>query len=463
MDLDGTLLRTDLLHESILLLLRVKPLCLFLLPFWLFRGKARLKREVARRVRIDAAFLPYDPRVIEYLRTTKARPRVLCTAADELLARPVADHLQLFELTLASDGQRNLEGRAKAEALVERFGERGFDYTGNSPADMFVWPHARRARVVNAPTALARRAAAVTEVESHWPSTASRPAAWLKAIRPHQWLKNLLVLAPLLAAHRFTDPVAASQALLAFAAFSLCASGVYLLNDLLDLPSDRRHPRKRQRPFAAGALPVLHGLIAAPLLAASGFALAWLCSPAFLLVLVVYYSATLAYSLHFKTVHMLDVLLLAGLYTIRIVGGAVAIGVPLSFWLLAFSMFLFLSLAMLKRYTELHGLSTAGITQAAGRGYAGDDLPLLQSLGGSAGYLAVLVLALYINSAESVELYSRPQLLWLLCPLLLYWVSRAWSLVRRGRMHDDPVVFAATDRVSLVVAALFAAVVLGAI
>jgi len=462
-DLDGTLLRTDLLHESVLLLLRGNPLYLFLLPVWLFGGKARLKREVARRVRIDAASLPYDPRVVEHLRSTPARPRVLCTASDELLAQPVAEHLGVFEQILASDGRVNLGGEAKAEALVARFGDGGFDYIGNSAADLHVWRHARRARVANASATLARRAAAVSVVESHWQAQAAGPAAWLKAIRVHQWLKNLLVFVPLLAAHRFADPAAASQALVAFFAFCLCASGVYVLNDLLDLPSDRRHPRKRLRPFASGELLLLHGMVAAPLMTLAGFALAWLCSPAFAAVLGVYYAATLAYSLRLKRVHMLDVMLLAGLYTIRIIGGAVAAGVPLSFWLLAFSMFVFLSLAMLKRYTELFALPESGQAEASGRGYAGGDLPLLQSLGGASGYLSVLVLALYINSPESLAIYSRPQMLWLLCPLLLYWISRAWSLVRRGRMHDDPVVFAATDRVSLVVGWLFALVVLGAI
>ena len=462
-DLDGALLRTDLLHESVLLLLRKNPLYLFALPVWLLGGKAGFKRQVAQRVRIDAETLPYDRRLLEHLRDTPRRPRVLCTASDELLAGPVAEHLRLFEEVLASDGRVNLGGAAKAKALVARFGDRGFDYTGNSAVDLHVWRHARRARVVNAPESLARRAAAVTLVDAHWPAQAVTVSAWIKAIRVHQWIKNLLVFVPLVAAHRFLDPAAASAALLAFLAFGLCASGVYVANDLLDLQSDRQHPRKRQRAFASGRIPILHGMVAVPLLTFAGFVLSWLVTPLFTLVLAIYWLATLGYSLRFKRVEMLDVTVLAGLYTVRIIAGAVAIAVPLSFWLLAFSMFIFLSLAILKRYTELAVMLADGRVQASGRGYATADLPLLQSLGGASGYIAVLVLALYINSPDSIELYSRPHVLWLLCPLLLYWISRAWAMAHRGRMHDDPVVFAVTDRVSQGVALLFALVVFGAI
>ena len=462
-DLDGTLLRTDLLYESVLSLLRANPLFFFALPLWLLRGKANLKRQIASRVSLVSEVFPTDERVLEYLRGSTNQTRILCTASDELLARPIVEHLGLFDEIIASDGTRNLGGQTKAAELVQRFGERGFDYMGNSGTDLAVWKHARRAWIVNAPASLAVAASRLTEVAGHLPAQRGGWATWLRAIRIHQWLKNLLVLVPLLAAHAFLDPAALLSAALAFASFSLCASGVYVLNDLLDLPSDRNHPRKRLRPFAAGDLKIAHGLVAAPLLTVLGFALAWVCSPAFMAVLAVYYVVTLAYSLHLKSIHMLDVMMLAALYTIRIIGGAVAIGVPLSFWLLAFAMFVFLSLAMLKRYTELLLVVATSEAKLSGRGYESGDLPLLLAFGGAAGYLSVLVLALYIDSPASVDLYSRPQVLWLLCPLLLYWISRAWSLVRRGRMHDDPVVFAVTDRVSQVVALLFLVVVLGAI
>ncbi|MGE8284212.1 MAG: UbiA family prenyltransferase [Stenotrophomonas lactitubi] len=461
-DLDGTLLDSDILYESLLQLLARNPLYLFLLPFWLLKGKAALKRKIAARVTLRPELLPYNPDVLALLRSTPQRPRVLCTASDALLVAPIAEHLGLFEQVIASDGRRNLSGPHKAEALVASFGERGFDYAGNGTVDLAVWQRAAGAWVVNNDARLARAAARETTVHAHWPAPA-RTRAWVKALRPHQWLKNLLVLVPLLTAHRFLEPDAVSQAVLAFAAFSLCASGVYLLNDLFDLQADRQHPRKRLRPFAAGRLPLLHGLLAAPLLTATGLLLAWLCSPAFAGVLMLYYALTLAYSLRLKRVVMLDVVLLAGLYTVRIIGGTIAIGAELSFWLLAFSMFIFLSLALLKRYTELHAVLARGKTSASGRGYGVEDLPLLQSLGAASGYIAVMVMALYINSPESIELYRHPKLLWLICPVLLYWVSRAWVVAHRGDMHDDPIVFAATDRPSQVVAVLCALSALAAI
>ena len=464
-DLDGTLLRTDLLHESLLALLSRNFLYLFLLPIWLLKSKAGFKREIARRVALAPEMLPCDERVLELLRTTPQRPRVLCTASDALLVEPLARHLGLFEEVLASDGRTNLGGTAKAAALVERFGERGFDYAGNAPVDMKVWARADGALVVNAPLRIARAADKVAAggTKAHLPAARGGLRVWAKALRLHQWLKNLLVLVPLLSAHRFLEPPAIAQTFGAFVAFGLCASGTYLLNDLLDLAPDRLHPRKRRRPFAAGTLPIRNGLLALPLLVLAGFALAWAIGPAFALALLAYCVMTLAYSFKLKRIVMIDVVMLAALYTVRIVAGAVAIDQPLSFWLLAFSMFIFLSLALLKRYTELNSVRSSGKEKAAGRGYGTADLPLLQSLGAAAGYISVMVLALYINSPESLKLYTRPQVLWLLCPLLLYWISRAWVIAHRGHMHDDPVVFAATDRGSQIIVLLFVVVALAAL
>jgi 4-hydroxybenzoate polyprenyltransferase len=463
-DLDGTLLQTDLLHESVLALLSRNLLYVFLLPFWLLKGKAGFKREIARRVEIAPASLPYDERIVDLLRTTAQRPRVLCTASDLLLAEPIAQHLGLFDEVIASDGHTNLSGSAKAAALVQRYGERGFDYAGNAPVDLKVWAHASGAIVVNAAESLARNAARTGSlVRGHLPRSRPGLRAWAKALRLHQWLKNLLVLVPLLAAHRFLDPTAIVLAAGSFVAFGLCASGTYLLNDLLDLAPDRLHPRKRRRPFAAGILPIRHGLLVLPLLVMAGFVIALAIGPAFALALLAYCAMTLGYSFKLKRIVMVDVVMLAALYTVRIVAGAVAINQPLSFWLLAFSMFIFLSLALLKRYTELDSARNSGKEKAAGRGYGTADLPLLQSLGAASGYISVMVLALYINSPESLRLYSRPQVLWLLCPLLLYWVSRAWIIAHRGRMHDDPVVFAATDHGSQIIGLLFVFVALVAL
>lgn len=462
-DLDGTLLRTDLLHESIISLLARNPLFLLLMPFWLLRGRAAFKRQIASRVSLDPESLPYDERVIELVRSSRARPRVLCTASDEAAARQIANYLGLFERVIGSDGHQNLSGRRKAEALTREYGNRGFHYAGNAHVDLHVWEYARGGWVVNGSSNLAGAASRRCEIYEFWPGPSKSIKTWLQAIRLHQWLKNLLVFVPLLAGHLFLKPVALSDAVMAFVAFGLCASGVYVLNDLLDLPADRKHPRKKFRPFASAKLPLLHGVLVAPILALCGFGLAYWCSPTFALVLGAYYLMTLSYSLKLKRITMIDVVLLAGLYTVRIIGGAAAIGAPLSFWLLAFSMFLFLSLALVKRYTELVTMLGTGKTNAHGRGYTVDDIPLIQSLGAAAGYICVLVLAFYINSPESFALYHRPQVLWLLCPVLLYWVSRVWMVAHRGAMNDDPVIFAVTDRVSQLVIALCGLILLWAI
>ncbi|MBH1448721.1 hypothetical protein B9Y75_14270 [Stenotrophomonas maltophilia] len=462
-DLDGTLLRTDVLYESFLALLAKNPLYVLLIPFWLLKGKAALKRELAQRVALPPESLPYDERVLQILRTTSQRPRVLCTASDELLVAPIAEHLGLFEEVMCSNGRQNLAGHRKAEALVARFGEKGFDYLGNGSVDLDVWRHAASAMVVNGPAALSRRARDVVEVTDVLPPATAGLRTWVKALRIYQWMKNLLVLVPLFTAHRILDPEAGAQAIIAFLAFGLCASGVYVLNDLLDLTPDRMHPRKRNRPFAAGRIPILHGLLAAPLLTIGGLAIAFACSWQFAAVLAGYYTMTLSYSLKLKRIVMIDVILLAALYTVRIIGGSVAIGAEMSFWLLAFSMFIFLSLALLKRFAELESAKLSGKQTAIGRGYNVSDLSLIQSLGTSAGYIAVMVLALYINSPASLVLYHHPQVLWLLCPVLLYWISRVWLVAHRGHMHDDPIVFAVTDRASQIVGAVGVLVVLGAI
>lgn len=463
-DLDGTLIHSDLLLESALALLKRNPLYLFVLPFWLLRGRAHLKRCIAQRAGVDIAMLPWNTRVLDLLAAERTqRPIVLCTAADGTLAEAVAQHIGGFARVMASDGTRNLSGHHKAEALVATYGERGFDYAGNSAKDIAIWAHARQAYVVNAEAGVAARASRVSQVAGILPRKAAGLRVWLKALRLHQWAKNVLVFAPLLAAHKLLQPSAVAHAVAAFLIFGVCASGVYVLNDLLDLAADRAHPRKRNRPFAAGRLPLAGGIALAPVLTIAAFVSAAFLSPHFALVLFGYYIITLAYSFKLKQIAMLDVLVLAALYTLRIIAGTVAIDVASSFWLLAFSMFLFLSLALLKRYTELVAQQGAGEVHARGRGYAVADAPLLGAMGGASGYLSVLVLALYVDSAASAALYRHPQFLWLLCPLLLYWVSRIWLIAHRGAMRDDPVIFAVTDWVSRGVLVLGALVVIAAI
>lgn len=445
-DLDGSLIHSDLLYESLLELLHRRPWIMLWLPFWLLRGIAYLKQQVALRVSLDPSRLPYDLRLLERLRELHGqRPLLLCSGADERLARSVAEYLGLFGETLASNGRLNLTGPRKVRLLNQRFGIRGYDYVGNQRADLAVWREAREAWVVNAGLRLANAARQLCPCALYLPPQHVEWQQWLKALRPHQWLKNLLIFTPLLAAHRFLDGAAWQAALLAFAAFSLCASAMYLVNDLLDLKSDRQHPRKRHRPFAAGSLSLAKGMLAAPALIGASLVLATELPGRFTLFLLLYGCSTLLYSFLLKRMAMLDVVTLAGLYTLRIIAGAAAIGTPLSFWFLAFSMFLFLGLAMAKRYTELLVMHENGHTHALGRAYVVADLPLIQALGGASSYLAVLVLALYIHSDEGSSMYREQEALWLLCPLLLLWVSRIWMKAHRGLMNDDPLIFAASD------------------
>jgi 4-hydroxybenzoate polyprenyltransferase len=357
----------------------------------------------------------------------------------------------LFDQVIATDLEINLKSTAKAQALVERFGDGGFDYVGNDWPDLQVWARARIAHVVDAPASLLSRAQAQGNVGQVFNSNMpSKLVSMFKAMRLHQWMKNLLVFVPLMAAHQYADTQRDALALMAFVIFSLTASSVYLLNDLVDVQDDRHHARKRKRPFASGALSLITGWAAWPVLLLVAVVLsAWLMPVLFSVCLGVYFVLTVAYSLHLKQFAVVDVLTLASLYTLRIIAGAAAIDVAVSFWLLLFSMFIFLSLALIKRYSELKVARDAGKTGALrGRGYEPDDLELVSSLGGSSGFIAVLVLALYIQDGQAAHLYATPQVIWLACPVMLFWISRAWLIAHRGRMHDDPIVFALKDKVS---------------
>jgi 4-hydroxybenzoate polyprenyltransferase/phosphoserine phosphatase len=464
-DLDGTLVETDLLIESIARLVRQEPLALLALPGWLLKGRAYLKRQIANQVEIDPALLPYRSALLEYLRAQhdKGRSVVLATASDKRLASQVASYLKLFDRVLASDGITNLSGERKRARLVDEFGERGFDYVGNESRDLAVWSSARKAIVVNGNARLLRAVAKVSEGESRFAGHRASFRDYLSALRPEHWLKNLLVFLPLFASHLFFDPVLVARTFVAFVAFCCCASGGYLLNDILDLQADRRHPQKRLRPFASGRVPVAFALFMAPALVVVGWVLAAALSWILLAVLVVYVVMTLAYSLALKRVALLDILVLASLYTLRLVGGSAAIDVPPSVWLLGFSMFLFTSLAFIKRYAELVIMRTVEGEQATARGYQLSDAELLAAKGTASGYASVLVLALYIASGAVRALYSRHQLIWFVCPLLLYWLGYLWLIAHRGKMFHDPLVFALRDRTSRVLIMLMLAIFLLAI
>ena len=456
-DLDGTLIHTDMLHEYAIRLLRDKPHFVSAIPFWLLGGKALLKQKLASHVDAEISSLPFNQQLIDWLQSQKdlGRRLVLCTATDISIAKMIADHLKLFDDVIASDGIQNLAGKNKANALVEKYGENGFDYVGNSSVDLLVWEKSKQGVVVNGSSKLVQQASLVTEIEHVISKAKNSFKTWIKVFRLHQWIKNVLIFVPIFAAYQVITSELWINLGLAFLSFSLCASSVYIANDLLDLESDRAHPRKCSRPFASGQIPIWMGAILAPILIFSSFAIAQHVGGSFLPWLVVYFGLTCAYSWGLKRLVLLDCLTLAILYTLRIVAGAAAVSVPLSFWLLAFSIFLFFSLAFIKRYAELQAHPEGDAKKVHGRGYYFADAPLVQQLGVTSGYAATLVLALYLNSENVIKLYRTPEIIWGAVPLMLLWISWMWLKAHRGLMHDDPIVFAIKDKVSILIGALF--------
>jgi 4-hydroxybenzoate polyprenyltransferase/phosphoserine phosphatase len=478
-DLDGTLVKSDTLVDSTLVLARHHPAELLNLPRWLVQGKAALKQHITAAVQLDVAHLPYNRELLQYLEQqhSTGRPLYLATAAYDVLAQRIADHLGLFDGVLASDSKINLAGNNKLLALQSRFGD-NFSYIGNALPDLVLLKSCRQPMVANPTPALrsALRSAGITPVRT-FTEQVSPFKAWPKAIRIHQWAKNFLIFLPLLLAHAWAPGLLAG-ALLAFFSFGLCASATYIVNDLLDLESDRHHPSKRRRPFASGDLSALSGVLVILVFLAASLALALLVphviaalSPALALVrplhflewLTIYAVTTLAYSLRLKRAVMVDVIVLSGLYTIRIIAGSAATGVAVSTWLASFSIFFFLSLAFVKRFAELENLRERGGAQASGRGYHVADIEQLRSFGSASGYVSVAVLTLYISNLDAAQLYHHTNRLWLLVPVLLLWLSRLWLEASRGQLDEDPVVYAITDRRSLLLGVLVLAIVLSAL
>ena len=450
MDLDGTLLKSDMLYESFWSAIGGNWRTPFLSMVALGRGKAALKDYLRSAAEIDVSTLPYDEVVVAYIQAYRQQGgRVaLVTASNQILADNVAEHLQIFNEVNGSDDTHNLKGASKAAFLIERFGRNAFEYMGDAHADLLVWEASKKIVTVNVAPSLRQKAEDLGKPIEHLVTKAKSIHPYINALRPHQWLKNSLIFLPMLASHQL-DLATFCSSLLAFVAFSLVASSVYVLNDLLDLNADRAHPRKRLRAFASGAVPIAHGgYLALSLLLGGALVAAFFGGWAFFLVLSAYYVLTTAYSLTLKRRIVLDICVLAVLYTMRILAGGVATGVELSVWLFAFSIFFFFSLAAVKRQAELVDMAERGTITAKGRGYHIEDLPIISMVGLTAGYISVLVMALYVNSPAVRELYALPDALWGICCVLLYWLTRMVLLTHRGSMHDDPVVFAVKDRVS---------------
>ena len=451
-DLDGTFVKTDTLVESVILHLKSKPLEIFNYVKWILKGKCFFKQKIADRVDLTIETLPRNEQFTKFLIDEKRKGRhiVLTTASNQKVADRINKHFDMFDDILASDQSRNLKGRIKRQALVGRYGESRFDYAGNSSQDLAVWSHARHAIVVNPSASIRSKVKNLPNVTHVFDDRSGLFKLVVNVIRVRQWPKNLLVFVPLIVSQKIFNTQLTLYASLAFFCFCLCASSLYVINDLLDMPADRQHPIKSSRPFAAGDLPPSLGIIVSLSLLTIALLCALLLSVSFMCYIVFYGMVSFLYSMFLKNIAIIDVFTLSGLYTLRILAGGTATSIPISFWLLSFSTFIFFSLAILKRYTELLRIDKKGHTQKIiGRGYWTNDIDTLRTLGISSGCLSVLVMAFYINSEQVTLLYERPTVLWALCPLLLFWVCRIWLLAGRGQVDDDPVLFAVKDWVSL--------------
>jgi 4-hydroxybenzoate polyprenyltransferase len=469
-DLDGTLIKTDSLYELFLLLFKKNPLYCIIAISWLMKSKAHFKAEITKRVQLSAESLPYNQDVIDYIKAQDPKRKILLvTGSNKKVADSVAEYLGLFDEVIASDSNINLTGNNKKDHLVERFGDAttdnnksGFEYIGNEKTDLPVWKVAKKVSVVSQDNSFLNEVKTSFENVETFITPTPTIKNYLKGIRLHQWVKNLLVFIPLFLDHRFNDGQAFVQVLLTFFGLSILASFTYIINDLLDLESDRLNKTKRKRPFASGLISIKQSVVMMAVLFVILVAILTQLSASVVLVLMIYLAATLSYSFYLKRVAMLDVTMLAGLFSLRIIAGIVAINSSWSFWLLAFSMFFFLSLAFAKRFSEIENLRKEGREKASGRGYTIADLPMLNSSGVAAGYISILVVALYIDSEKVQRMYAHPEILWLICPPLLFWIGRIWLITGRGEMHEDPIVFAIKDKVSLLVVSLCGLILMGA-
>jgi 4-hydroxybenzoate polyprenyltransferase len=462
-DLDGTLIRSDLLVESCFAHLGNDLLHLFGILSGIWRGKARLKAEIAAKTNIDVSHLPYDEDVLALIRESRAAGNrvYLASASNERYVRAVADHIGLFDGWFASDDNENLSADLKARRLVESFGERGFDYVGNGRADLAVWTVASRRIAVRPSGAVRSKLLRIDPAATVIENVGDQTGAWVKLLRVHQWSKNALVFVPVVTAQRF-DLLALGEAFGAFLAFSLTASAIYILNDLVDLDADRQHPSKKHRPLAAGTVPITRGMALIPALLLLALAGALAIEPSFAAVLLAYLVLTTAYTFVLKRKMLVDVVVLASLYTVRVIGGAAAISVYMSEWLLGFSLFIFTALALIKRYVELTARIDKDLTDPSNRNYRKSDLHIVAALAAAASFNAVTVFALYISSDAVRPLYGHPKALWLICPILIYWLGRALLLAHRRLIDDDPILFALRDWNSYLALGIIGLILIGA-
>lgn len=458
-DLDGTLSRANSIAEQLASVVRHRPWSAPSLLAALLRGRPAFKRLLQQLSPIERIDLPYHPSFVAYLKEQHALGReiILVTAADQSTATHVASLFPFLREGVGSGPDNNLSGRAKGAYLAQRYGEKGFVYAGNEVRDLRVWERAGGAIVVNPSMGLVRAAAKLTTIETFFEDRPPRLRTVLRQLRPHQWLKNILIFVPVFTAHRLGDQGALIHSLVAFAAFCAAASGAYVLNDLIDLPSDRAHPTKRARPFASGDLAIGLGALLFPALLLGAAILSWWLPVPARLLLTAYVVVTLLYTFLLKKLPLVDVVVLAGLYALRLVMGHLATGIAWSPWLTGFALFMFLSLALLKRFCELLEREDG---RAPGRGYHVGHRSTVGGVGIVAGCVAALIMVFYAGSAHVQTLYAEPSYLYALCPVFLAWILRMWNIGYRGNMHEDPVLFTLHDLASVGVLALTALIVL---
>lgn len=458
-DLDGTLIKTDILHETFWSAFSKNWKTTYKVIPALFKGKANLKNYLNNFSEINIRTLPFNKSVIEYVKKFKERGgrTALVTASNINIAKNIADHLGIFDEVYGSSSTSNLSGRKKLELLTSKYGKKKFSYMGNSSVDLIIWKYAFKAISVNASSVLKKACNSINPNTEHLRINSSYNSIeiYIKALRVHQWLKNFLVFLPMFASHKITVPYFL-ESLIAFISFSLISSSVYVLNDLLDLNADRAHPRKKERPFASGSIPISYCIIIIPFCFLLGIATTFFINKSFLIIILIYYILTAAYSLFLKRKVIIDIFTLASLYTTRIIAGGAATQIEISFWLLGFSIFIFLSLAAVKRQAELVDLGKRGILKSIGRGYCVNDLKKINFIAILSGFISVLIIGMYTRSTEVLLLYPNPYILWGVCCILSYWLIKMIIVSYRGEMDDDPIVFAVNDRMSQI---LFIAIV----
>ncbi|MEZ5777850.1 MAG: UbiA family prenyltransferase [Paracoccaceae bacterium] len=443
LDVDGTFLKTDLLFETFWAGLGTDPRATLGAVLRNFRFPARLKAELAAIAPVRTDLMPVNAAVADLALKNRMAGRevVFASASDSSLVTRLAAEYGLSERVFASDGEVNMKGSNKAQALTAAYGERGFDYAGDAPADMAVWERAENALVVGrVPSARALSASGrnIVELPGGW-----NWRALLKAMRPHQWVKNVLLLLAMIAAHRF-DLATLVPILWGIVAFSAAASSIYIVNDLLDLEADRLHPTKCRRPFASGDVPIVVGMAAFGLLGLLAIAIAAMLNWAFLGVVLLYMVVSLAYSLKLKRMRWVDIATLAGLYTIRVIAGAAAGEVYLSIYMLIFIFPIFVTLGCVKRLTELT-LATSD-EKLPGRGYGRLDRDDLLNVAGLGTFGALLIFFLYSISDQGRELYPTTWILWVAMIPMAIWLVRMVLLGWYGKQDYDPIVFAMRDK-----------------